>query len=30
MAGEYLLGIGYLVVAGAERKIRLPHGSDSE
>ena len=29
MAAEYLLGSGYLVVAGAERKIWLPHGSDS-
>jgi len=29
MAAEYLSGSGYLVVAGVERKIGLPHGSDS-
>lgn len=27
---EHLLGSGYLVVAGVERKIWPPHGSDSE
>jgi hypothetical protein len=30
MAADHLLGSGYLVVAGAERKIWPPHGSDSE